>query len=339
MEKPGSFWFNVREDTNPRYRFRVGGFFNGDAADTFTGTRVIPSNTLTWGVATYDGAHLKTHVADGDGTQLALDRRRRADRHPEHGRDHHRHRGEPGGRRQAPQETRPGGSGTNEHAEAFFNGTMSRFLVYDTALTQGEIASVISGPTPSGTPGAVQAHLVQKSAMSTGANPTMPYRISRTQGTCPAGSTYHVAATAAGSPTVPHAGTALSATLGLSVGPTYAIAVDCGGDRSTTNVRSTGFQEGAPTYTKTWHSTSFAGAWGGTARYATAASASATFPARVYVDGALKATVNTRSSSKLNRVLPPTSEWAGDGAHPLRIVNLAARGHPRRTVDGLLTRS
>ena len=74
MEKPGSFWFNVREDTNPRYRFRVGGFFNGDAADTFTGTRVIPSNTLTWGVATYDGAHLKTHVADGDGTQLALDR-------------------------------------------------------------------------------------------------------------------------------------------------------------------------------------------------------------------------------------------------------------------------
>ena len=73
MEKAGSFWFNVREDTSPRYRLRVGGFFNGTARDTFTGTRVIPGDTLTWAVATYDGAHLTTYVADGDGTNLALD--------------------------------------------------------------------------------------------------------------------------------------------------------------------------------------------------------------------------------------------------------------------------
>jgi hypothetical protein len=39
----------------------------------------------------------------------------------------------------------PGGTGTNELAQAFFNGTMSRFLVYTTALTQSQIAAVISG--------------------------------------------------------------------------------------------------------------------------------------------------------------------------------------------------
>jgi hypothetical protein len=45
----GAFWFNVREDTSPKYRLRVSGFFNGTARDTFTGTRVVPGDTLTWG--------------------------------------------------------------------------------------------------------------------------------------------------------------------------------------------------------------------------------------------------------------------------------------------------
>ena len=66
---------------------------------------------------------------------------------------------------------------------------MSRFLVFDTALTQSEIASVISGTAPSAKPGAVQAHLVQTSVVSGGANPTVPYAISWAQGTCPAGAT------------------------------------------------------------------------------------------------------------------------------------------------------
>ncbi len=35
------------------------------------------------------------------------------------------------------------GAARSEDAEAFFNGTMSRFLVYDTALTQSQIASII----------------------------------------------------------------------------------------------------------------------------------------------------------------------------------------------------
>jgi len=143
MEKAGGFWFNVREDTNPKYRLRVGGFFNGRAADTFTGNRVIPNHTLTWAIATYDGAHLRTYVAHGDGTHLALDRSvaqtgtlntgatiTGIDEKLVVGAKHRKGHA-------------PGGTGRNEYAEAFFNGTMSRFLVYDTALTQSQIASII----------------------------------------------------------------------------------------------------------------------------------------------------------------------------------------------------
>jgi hypothetical protein len=143
MEKAGSFWFNVREDTSPRYRLRVGGFFNGHATDTFTGTRVIASNTPTWAIATYDGAHLRTYVARGNGTHLALDRSvaqtgtlntgatiTGIDEKLVVGAKHRKGHA-------------PGGSGTREIAEAFFNGTMSRFIVYGRALTQSQIAAVI----------------------------------------------------------------------------------------------------------------------------------------------------------------------------------------------------
>jgi hypothetical protein len=157
MEKAGSVWFNVREDTRPRYRLRVGGFFNGRSADTFTGTRVIPSNTPAWAIATYDGAHLRTYVARGDGTHLALDRSvsqtgtlstgatiTGIDEKLVVGAKHRKGHG-------------PGGSGTHEIAEAFFNGTMSRFLVYSRALTQGQIAAVVvSGSASSAKPAAAR---------------------------------------------------------------------------------------------------------------------------------------------------------------------------------------
>jgi hypothetical protein len=204
----------------------------------------------------------------------------------------------------------------------------------------------------------VQAHLVAKSVLSGGAAPTVPSKVSWTQGTCLAGSTYTVAATAAGSPTVSHAGTPLSATLNLAIGPSYTVAVDCGGGASATSVTWAGFQEGAASYTGTWHGASSTGAWGGTAKSATAASASATFhcgscraiawvtdedpahgAAKVFVDGALTATVGTQSSAALNRVIAYKLEWATAGAHTLRIVNVATSGHPRITVDGFLTRT
>jgi len=358
MEKAGSFWFNVREDTTPRYLLRVGGFFHGTAADTFTGTRVIPGNTLTWAVATYDGAHLRTYVADGDGTNLALDRSAAqtgtldtaatitgVDENLVVGAKHRKGHA-------------PGGSGTNEDVEAFFNGTMSRFIVYRTALTQSQISSVISGHGTSAKPGPVHAHFIQRSVMSTGASPTVPYKISWTPGTCPTGSTYTLTATTDGSPGAPHTSTALSARINLPVGSSHTIAVDCGGAGSVWSFTSTGYQEGSASYTGTWRSASLAGAWGGTTRSTTAASASATFhcspcralawvtdedsahgSARVYVDGVLKATVNTRSSPRLTRVIASTFEWPSDGAHTLKIVNAASGGHPRIDVDGFLTQS
>ena len=115
------------------------------------------------------------------------------------------------------------------------------------------------------------------------------------------------------SPTVVHSGTALSVKINLAVSVGYTIAVDCGGESSTTSLTLTGYQEGAASYTGIWRNSSVAGAWGGVVRYTTAASASATFrcascraiawvthqdsahgSAKVYVDGVLKATVPTR---------------------------------------------
>jgi Concanavalin A-like lectin/glucanases superfamily len=355
MEKAGSFWFNVRQDTTPKYVLRTGAYFNGTAR-ALTGTRVIPHNTLVWAIATYDGAQLKTYIANGDGSNLVLDNSKAQtgtvatgatitgiDEDLVVGAKH-----------------RKGhwvdGTGS-EIAEGFFNGTMSRFIVYDTALTQSEIASVITGSAPSGKPGPVQAHFIQKSIMSSGANPTVPYKVSWTQGTCPSGSTYNVSLATGGSPTVVHRGTALSAKVNLAIGVGYTIAVDCGGGSSTTSLTLTGFQEGAAAYTGTWRRTSLAGAWGGYAKYTTAASASATFrcescraiawvarqdsahgSAKVYVDGVLKATVNTQSSVARNRVIAYKFEWATAGAHSLRIVNVATSGHPRIGVDGFVTR-
>jgi hypothetical protein len=146
MEKAGSFWFNVRQDTTPKYLLRVGGYFNGRAR-ALTGTRVIPDRTLTWAIGTYDGAYLKTYVADGDGRNLVLDNSvaqtgtvatgatiTGIDENLVVGAKH-----------------RMGhwvdGTGT-ENLEGMFNGTMSRFIVFNTALTQNEIASVISGSLP-----------------------------------------------------------------------------------------------------------------------------------------------------------------------------------------------
>ena len=93
------------------------------------------------------------------------------------------------------------------------------------------------------------------------------------------------------------------------------------------------------------------------ARYTTAASASSTFrcascraiawvapqdsahgSAKVYVDGVLKAIVNTQTSVARNRVIAYKVEWPTAGAHTLRIVNVATSGHPRISVDGFLIR-
>ena len=60
--------------------------------------------------------------------------------------------------------------------------------------------------------------------------------------------------------------------------------------------------------------------------------------AKVYVDGVLKATVNTQTSVARNRVIAYKVEWPTAGAHTLRMVNVATSGHPRISVDGFLIR-
>jgi hypothetical protein len=355
MEKAGSFWFNVRLDTTPKYVLRTGAYFNGTAR-ALTGVRVIPHNTLVWAIATYDGAQLKTYIANGDGSNLVLDSNKAQtgtvatgvtitgiDEDLVVGAKHRKGHWVDG----------TGG----EIAEGFFNGTMSRFIVYDTALTQSEISSVITNSAPIGKPGPIQARFIQKSNMSGGANPTVPLKVSWTQGTCPSGSTYHVSLTTGGSPTVVQGLTALTTRLDLGIGVGYTIAVDCGGGSSATSLTLTGLQEGAAAYAGTWRRTSLAGAWGGYTRSTTAAAASATFrcescraiawvarqdsahgSAKVYVDGVLKTTVNTQSSVARNRVIAYQAEWATAGAHTLKIANVATSGHPRISIDGFLVR-
>lgn len=354
MEKAGSFWFNVRQDTTPKLLLRTGGYFNG-SAHALTGLQPVPNRTLTWAIATYDGALLKTYIADADGTNLVLDNTRAQtgtvatgatitgiDEDLVVGAKH-----------------REGhfvdGSG-GEIAEGFFNGTMSRFIVFDTALTQGEISSVISGSVAKPKPGPVRVRFIQNSVVSGGATTTVPHDVAWTRGSCTTGATYNVAVTKDGSSTVVRRVTTLDTRISLVLGAAYTIAVDCGGTKSSTSLTSTGYQEGAASYTGTWRSTSFVGAWGGAARYTVAGSATATFrcsscralawvtdkdsthgSARVYVDGALKATVNTQSSATLNRVLVYKIEWAAPGAHTLKIVNVATSGHPRISIDGFLT--
>lgn len=356
MEKAGSFWMNIREDTNPKYVLRVGGYFNG-VAHSLTGIHAIPNKSLTWAIGTYDGVNLKTYVANGDGSNLVLDN---------------------SGPRTGTVATGATITGIDENLvvaakhrmghfvdgtggenlEGMYNGTLSRFIVFDTALTQAEIASVITGSAPVGKPGALLGHFIQDSTMGSGANATVPYRLSWAQGSCPAGSTYDVKLTSGGSTTVLHGIAVLTARVNLIPGLAYTIAVDCnGGSSSTMNLTVMGFQEGAASYTGAWHSTSLAGAWGGTTRWTSAKSASSSFhcascrelawvtdedsahgSARVYIDGVLISTINTRSTAPINGVIVYKAEWAAIGAHTLKIVNLATSGHPRVSVDGFLVR-
>lgn len=180
-----------------------------------------------------------------------------------------------------------------------------------------------------------------------------------TQGSCLTGATYTLQESVNGGAfgTV-FTGTGLKVTVSLLPDNLYTFQVACGGSPSSpTTFRLNGFQESSGSYAGAWTSTSFVGAWAGTARYSSASGASATFTctceavtwvtdedsshgsAKVYVDGALRKTVNTQSSAKKNRVVVFKYGWTTDGFHTMKIVNLATAGHPRVTVDGFLTRT
>lgn len=208
-----------------------------------------------------------------------------------------------------------------------------------------------------GTPGTPQAQFIVPSVMSSATTPTDPYSVKWAAGSCASGATYTLTSSMNGNPpTTVFTGTGRSTTVNLLPGNTFTLAVSCGGGPIATTFSLNGYQESAASYTKTWGTSSFAGAWGGSAMYSTVSGATATFTcycaaftwvtdedsthgsAKVYVDGVLRATVNTQSAAKKNRVVVFKYGWSTDGTHTMKIVNLATSGHPRISIDGFLTR-
>ena len=215
------------------------------------------------------------------------------------------------------------------------------------------------GGSSGGTPGTISAQFITPSSMTTAATPTVPYNVSWVAGTCPSGSTYTLAESTNGrSPTTVFTGGVLSTTVNLPTGNTYTLSVDCGGPSSSTSFALGGVQETAATYTGTWTSNSFTGAWGGTVKYSTLKNASASYTctsceaiawvtdedsnhgsAKVYIDGSLQTTVSTHSTTSKNRLVVYKFGWAADGEHTIKIVNAGTKKTSRVTIDGFLTRS
>jgi hypothetical protein len=109
------------------------------------------------------------------------------------------------------------------------------------------------------------------------------------------------------------------------------------------------------TYAGTWTNSSTSSFSGGTARYATAAGASATFTAtlvrgigfvttkaatrgsfKVYVDGVFRGTVSASSSSTRYRQDIYQFSWSTAGTHAIKIVVSGTSGHPRVDVDAFI---
>jgi beta-N-acetylhexosaminidase len=108
-------------------------------------------------------------------------------------------------------------------------------------------------------------------------------------------------------------------------------------------------------YGETWHIVlNHPYASGGSLAYSTAAGASATFrftgyavswvayrgpnrgSAAVYVDGIYKATVNLYSAAYQARPMVYAVNWASNGTHTIKILNLGTAGHPRVDVDAFV---
>jgi hypothetical protein len=236
----------------------------------------------------------------------------------------------------------------------------------DSAFTLSVTSVGASGATmaitfkATGTPGAPTANFIVPSQVSSDAtSPTVPYLIGWTQNTCAASATSTLNQSIdGGAYSTVFSGRARSSTVSLSPGHTYRFQVACGGAAATgPQFALKGFQETAASYHGTWTTSTFTGAWGGTAKYSKTAGAYATYTcscealawvtdedtnhgsAKVYIDGVLKKTVNTQTATATNRAIVYKIGWASDATHTIKIVNLATSGHPRITIDGFLTRS
>jgi hypothetical protein len=114
-------------------------------------------------------------------------------------------------------------------------------------------------------------------------------------------------------------------------------------------------QTSSTTYSGTWSSSSNANYSGGSVKYASTAGRYATFTAtnarsiafittkgpsrgsfKVYVDGVLKATVSTYSSTTKYRQIVYQFNWATPGTHKIKIYVKGTSGHPRVDIDAFV---
>jgi hypothetical protein len=135
-------------------------------------------------------------------------------------------------------------------------------------------------------------------------------------------------------------------------------ATDCAGNTSASGVAQASIDviddiSDAFTYPGRWDVAHFSGFAGGTTHFTSTRGAAAAFiadggalalvmekapnrgSAQIFVDGVLKATVNTNSASTQHRQVV----WQGllpEGQHLVEVVNLASAGHPRIDLDAVL---
>ena len=135
---------------------------------------------------------------------------------------------------------------------------------------------------------------------------------------------------------------------------------DCAGNVATSPIITSYFdikEDSATgiTYQGTWAASSCSCFSGGTTHYTKAVNSSASVrvqgshpialvmekapnrgAAAVYVDGVLKATINTYSATTRHSVIVWQTELAGTALHTLKVVNKATAGHPRMDIDAIL---
>jgi hypothetical protein len=137
-------------------------------------------------------------------------------------------------------------------------------------------------------------------------------------------------------------------------------ATDCAGNTATSRIVTNHFgikEDTAPgiTYQGTWKASNCSCFSGGTTHNTSTAGASLSIQVRgghplglvmekapnrgsaaVYLDGVLKATVNTNNATTQHEVVVWEAELAGTALHTLKVVNKATAGHPRIDLDAVL---
>jgi hypothetical protein len=128
VEKAGAYWMNIRTDTR---KLRVGGFYGGCANPNWhyvDSSRTIPAQTWVHVASTYNGSTLRIYVNGVLDRSLSVS-----------------------GRTCASAEPLTIGAKNKTSAgtvEAYFDGRIDDFRVYDRALTAAQIKAVRAAATP-----------------------------------------------------------------------------------------------------------------------------------------------------------------------------------------------